>query len=120
MISISTATELALRAAMARLIDGRPNSTDGRLTVVNLAAEAGVSRATANRATTVLETFREAVAEIRHERGNDGGSKPANREENRRHVEDLLAQHEQVRALLRVSEQRRIERDRVHLRIIRP
>lgn len=47
-------SEAALRAAMARLLDGRPERTDGALTVSNLAREAGVSRATANRAVDLL------------------------------------------------------------------
>jgi hypothetical protein len=51
-------SEAALRAAMARLFDGRPEPTDGALTVPNLAREAGVSRATANRAVGLLAKFR--------------------------------------------------------------
>lgn len=58
---VSAASELALRQAMARLLSGHPAKTDGRLTVSNLASEAGVSRATANRASVILATFREAV-----------------------------------------------------------
>lgn len=58
---VSAASELALRQAMTRLLEGRPAKTDGRLTVSNLAAEADVSRATANRATAILTTFRDAV-----------------------------------------------------------
>ena len=48
-----------LREAMARLVAGRPRVTDGRLTVANLAREAGVGRSTANRAVDVLDAFRE-------------------------------------------------------------
>jgi len=55
-------SEAALRAAMARLLDGRPERTDGALTVANLAREAGVSRATANRAADLLAEFRAAEA----------------------------------------------------------
>lgn len=51
---------------MARLLDGRPERTDGALTVSNLAREAGVSRATANRAVDLLAEFR--AAEARHRR----------------------------------------------------
>lgn len=61
MTPVSAATETALRDAMARLLAGRPSKTDGRLTVTNLAAEAGVARATANRASAVLEAFRAGV-----------------------------------------------------------
>lgn len=61
-------SEAALRAAMARLLDGRPVRTDGALTVANLAREAGVSRATANRAADLLAEFR--AAEARHRRSS--------------------------------------------------
>ncbi len=53
---------------MARLLDGRPERTDGALTVANLAREAGVSRATANRALDLLAEFR--AAEARHRRSS--------------------------------------------------
>lgn len=120
MIPVSTGTELALRAAMSRLLDGKSEMTDGRLTVVNLATEAGLSRATANRATAVLKTFREAVAEVRRRRGVERTAQQANSEETSRYAKDLLAQHLQVRALLRVSEQRRIKRQGARLRMIDP
>lgn len=61
-------SEAALRAAMARLLDGRPERTDGALTVANLAREAGVSRATANRAADLLAEFR--AAEGRQQRSS--------------------------------------------------
>ena len=66
MSALGPKSEAALRAAMARLLDGRPERTDGALTVANLAREAGVSRATANRAVDVLAEFR--AAEARHRR----------------------------------------------------
>lgn len=62
---VSQKTEDALRAAMMRLLEGTSVHTDGRLTVANLAREAGVSRATANRATAVLAEFRAAEARFR-------------------------------------------------------
>ncbi len=64
MSALGAKSEAALRAAMARLLDGRPEHTDGALTVSNLAREAGVSRATANRAADLLAEFR--AAEVRH------------------------------------------------------
>lgn len=64
MSALGAKSEAALRAAMARLLDGRPERTDGALTVSNLAREAGVSRATANRAADLLAEFR--AAEGRH------------------------------------------------------
>ncbi|KSV64934.1 hypothetical protein N183_34280 [Sinorhizobium sp. Sb3] len=45
---------------MARLLDGRPERTDDALTISNLAYEAAVSRATANRAVGLLAEFRTA------------------------------------------------------------
>jgi hypothetical protein len=53
-----------LREAMARLVAGRPRVTDGRLTVANLAREAGVGRSTANRAVDVLDAFHKAAARV--------------------------------------------------------
>lgn len=60
---IGTAAETALRQAMERLLAGRPTLTDGRLTVANLAREAGLSRASVYRAAAILEAFRERVRE---------------------------------------------------------
>lgn len=108
MIPVSTATELALRAAMSRLLDGKPEQTDGRLTIANLAAEAGVSRATANRASKVLEAFRHAVVESKARRdASDQPAGTARAEQERRAAENVLAQHRQVRALCQLMERRR-------------
>ena len=68
MTSLGPKSEAALRAGMARLLDGRPERTDGAFTVSNLAREAGVSRATANRAIDLLAEFR--AAEVRHRRSS--------------------------------------------------
>lgn len=57
----STASEKKLREAMGRLLSGKPTRTDGRLLKENLYREAGVSRATMNRATTVLAEWGQAV-----------------------------------------------------------
>lgn len=51
---VSDAVAKALRAAMERLLAGRPTCTDGRLVKENLYREAGVSRATMNRAHGIL------------------------------------------------------------------
>ncbi|WP_329142872.1 hypothetical protein OIU91_04340 [Streptomyces sp. NBC_01456] len=51
---VSAETAKALRAAMERLLTGRPSRTDGRLTKENLYREADVSRATMNRAHKIL------------------------------------------------------------------
>ncbi|MEV0636336.1 hypothetical protein AB0I77_15455 [Streptomyces sp. NPDC050619] len=52
--SVSAKTEHKLRAAMDRLLVGKPQHSDGRLTKNNLALEAGVSPATMFRAKAVL------------------------------------------------------------------
>ena len=56
-MAVSQTTERKLRDAMDRLCSGTSQHTDGQLTVSNLAKEAGVSRATANRAEAVLAEF---------------------------------------------------------------
>jgi hypothetical protein len=43
MTSVSPATEMKLRDAMQRLLAGKPQRTDGRLTKTDLHLEAGVS-----------------------------------------------------------------------------
>ena len=59
MTTVSPATADALEEAIQRLLEGRLARTDGALTIANLAREAGVSRATANRAADVLARFRD-------------------------------------------------------------
>lgn len=106
---VSAATERALREAMERLLDGCPRVTDGRLTAVNLAIEAGVSRATANRAAKVLEVFRQAVAESKAWRNaTDQQVETVRAERQRRDVANVLAQHHQVRALCRLGQRHAI------------
>ncbi|MCQ4081955.1 hypothetical protein NGB36_15395 [Streptomyces sp. RB6PN25] len=62
-MSVSAATEKALREAMTRLVEGHPRFTDGALTKENLYREARVSRATMNRATAVLADWDTYVSE---------------------------------------------------------
>lgn len=50
-------SEIKLRAAMKRLLSGTAEHTDGRLIKENLYREAGVSRATMNRARSLLEEW---------------------------------------------------------------
>jgi predicted RNase H-like nuclease (RuvC/YqgF family) len=71
---VSAVTEAALRNAMDRLIAGRPVKTDGRLTIANLAAEAGISRATVYRAPAIVHAF-EAAATARGRRSQTRGAK---------------------------------------------
>lgn len=54
-------SETKLRAAMERLLAGTAQRTDGRLIKENLYREAGVSRATMNRAGPVLEEWARRV-----------------------------------------------------------
>ncbi|MEV6138180.1 hypothetical protein AB0L63_19370 [Nocardia sp. NPDC051990] len=54
---MSDETAKLLRTAMDRLLAGRPRRTDGRLIKDNLWKEAGVSRATMNRATQVISEW---------------------------------------------------------------
>ncbi|WP_458732694.1 hypothetical protein [Sphingobium xenophagum] len=106
MTPVSAETERRLREALARLVTGDAIASDGRLSIANLAREAGVGRATANRAGAMLAELREAVAlakaalPIPVERSEDD-------ERSRRAGENILAQHIQVRALLRGEEHRR-------------
>jgi regulator of replication initiation timing len=85
--AVSAATAAALEEALRRLLEGRPARTDGALTIANLAREAGVSRATANRATDILTRFRARL-------GQDGGDLPATL---RDRVRDLTAQVAELR-----------------------
>ena len=59
---VSARTAATLRAAMNRLLAGRPRRTDGRLVKDNLWKEAGVSRATMNRARLVIAEWDTQVA----------------------------------------------------------
>lgn len=59
---VSPRVENALRTAMERLFSGRPERTDGRLIKDNLWKEAQVSRATMNRATSILGAWDEQIA----------------------------------------------------------
>lgn len=61
MTTVSPATEKKLRDAMQRLLAGTSKRTDGRLTKANLHVEAGVSRATMNRADAVIAEWNTAV-----------------------------------------------------------
>lgn len=60
--SVSSASEKKLRDAMDRLLGGNPQRTDGRLIKENLYKEAGVSRATMNRAAGILVEWERKLA----------------------------------------------------------
>jgi hypothetical protein len=60
-LNVNEDSERQLRAAMGRILAGTPIRSNGSYTVTALAAEAGMSRRTAGRATGVLRDFRDAV-----------------------------------------------------------
>ncbi|MFV8246851.1 hypothetical protein [Mycolicibacterium peregrinum] len=62
MTTVSPVTEKKLRDAMQRLLAGQSKRTDGRLTKANLHLEAGVSRATMNRADAIIAEWNTAVS----------------------------------------------------------
>lgn len=107
---VSSSTEGALRAALFRLISGTACRSDGRLTVATLASEAGVSRATANRAPTILSELRKAAAAAKLSRLEEPRSPQIDVERERRDRENVIAQHVQVRALLQRADENRISR----------
>lgn len=61
MPEITPATERKLRDAMERILTGAAVRTDGRVIKENLYREAGVSRATMNRATAVMDEWARRV-----------------------------------------------------------
>ncbi|WUW51953.1 hypothetical protein OIU91_04770 [Streptomyces sp. NBC_01456] len=79
-MSTSPAPEKALREAMARLIAGKQQTTDGKLTKENLDREAGISRATMNRA---AEIMAEWDAYVETYRPPHPGREPAGRRDRR-------------------------------------
>ena len=105
----------ALQAAADRLLAATPLRSDGSLTVAALAREAGVSRATAYRATEVIEDFRRRVDErgespaipatlrerVRELKGELREARTARNEEitDLRRSVDTLAQHVQALTL---------------------
>ncbi|MEW2522811.1 hypothetical protein [Actinacidiphila alni] len=82
---VSARAEQALRAAMDRLLAGSPLYTDGKLTKNNLWREAGISRATMNRASHVLAEWDARVS----------GSEPSLRD--RQHTEQITDLRRQLR-----------------------
>ncbi|BAV52547.1 Uncharacterized protein MLTONO_p0077 (plasmid) [Mesorhizobium loti] len=78
-----------MRVAMVRLLEGCPIQTNGRLIITNFAHEAGVSRATANRAPEILTGHREAIAAERA-RGRALEGEPEGPGEERKFARALL------------------------------
>ncbi|MCW1825000.1 hypothetical protein OLG66_29205 [Mycobacterium senegalense] len=90
MTTVGPATEQKLRDAMERLLAGKPKRTDGRLTKANLHTEAGISRATMNRAAAVIADWDAAV---------DGHSAP--RDSKIVELEETITKLRQTNAKLR-------------------
>ncbi len=112
---VSHPTEQALRAAFARLVARNALQTDGRLTVANLAREAGVSRATANRAPLLLSDLRDMAKAQKPKEAEHSPGHEVHEERSQRAIDDLIAQHIQVRALLsRSDESRKARLARIH------
>ena len=107
---VSTSTEGALREALTRLVSGKAFRSEGRLTVADLAREAGVSRATANRAPAILTELREAAETAKLSRPDEPRLPQVDVERQRRDRENVIAQHVQVRALLQRADQNRRSR----------
>ncbi|PCI43161.1 MAG: hypothetical protein COB49_12645 [Alphaproteobacteria bacterium] len=107
-VPVGRKNEKVLREALDRLITGRSERTNGRLTVANLAREAGLSRATANRADTVLVEFRRAVAAKANRQKPQQSVKYKVREQ--RDFQHVLNQHVQARAIYQMKLQRDVLR----------
>jgi len=113
---VSTSTEQALRKALTRLVSGDASRSDGRLTVASLAREAGVSRATANRAPAILDELRKVTEAAKLSWLEKPRSRQIDAERQQRDRENVIAQHVQLRALLqRASENRGSKLARIHL-----
>src|SRR5713226_1895824 len=79
-MTVSQTTERKLRESMDRLCNGTSQRTNGQLTVSNLAKEAGVSRATANRAEAVLTDFHNHIIALAETPEKLPGLRDQNRE----------------------------------------
>ena len=106
MKAVSAQTEAALRAALARLVEGRATKTDVSLSAANLAQEAEVARATVHRAVAILAELR-TLQNVDQARPSPPERSVLMAERARQETEHLQAQHLQVRALLARTESRR-------------
>lgn len=97
----SIRNEQRLRAAMDRLLAGKPLHTDGRLTVKNLATEAGLTRQQAYRCEAITKEFAEHVQRI-----SERGEEPAER-----HLQRISRLREQLAEEKARSARYRTERD---------
>lgn len=110
---LSARSEAALREAAERLLAGKPRVTNGKLTVANLAREAGVGRATANRATELLAHFRARISDANaspiKEPERHQGTQDAIATSSLRDTAHRLAQQVQYLALQNAEQQRVID-----------
>src|SRR5712692_7057467 len=101
-MTVSQTTERKLRESMDRLCNGTSQRTNGQLTVSNLAKEAGVSRATANRAETVLVEFHNRIIALQETPEKLPGLRDQNRELERR-LAQVTAEKNQIIADLQAT-----------------
>lgn len=99
---VSLTTEQKLREAMDRLCNGTSQRTNGQLTVSNLAKEAGVSRATANRAQAVLVEFHNRMIALQETPEKLPGLRDQKRELERR-LAQVTAEKNQIIADLQAT-----------------
>src|SRR6266851_125841 len=101
-MAVSLITERKLQAAMDQLCNGTSQRTNGQLTVSNLAKEAGVSRATANRAEAVLAEFHNRTSAFAEAPEKLPGLRDQNRELERR-LAQVTAEKNQIIADLQAT-----------------
>ena len=89
-------TETKLREAMARLLVGRPQNCDGKLTKANLAREAKVSQATMYRAKSILAEWDSQVSDSTP-RNAQASRLEAELSKSRKRVRDLEQQNAELR-----------------------
>ncbi len=101
-MAVSLTTERKLRVAMDHLCSGTSKRTNGQLTVSNLAKEAGVSRATANRAEAVLAEFHNRTIALAETPEKPPGLRDQNSELTRR-LAQMTSEKNQVIADLQAT-----------------
>ncbi|MFP5319219.1 MAG: hypothetical protein ACLGI2_13135 [Acidimicrobiia bacterium] len=101
MSGVSVASERALQEAVVRLAEGRPVRSNGALTVAGLAAEAGVSRSTANRSARALDALRSL--QLARAATVDPEQRPFDERQARNEIADLRRRHAEKVAALELS-----------------
>ncbi len=103
-MSVKPSTAAALRDAMAKLLAGTSQHTDGKLTWHNVYIEAGIPRATAARAKDVITEWQEAV---RTRSQSDAPPLPSEqpqhlKEELDQRTQEAAATHQALRETIRI------------------